>query len=127
MIKGSGIDILAAGRFCNMENKVEFINNILTPKEKKRSLAFFRRDTFYAALFTIKEAILKSLGYGLRHGSLWHHVEVDKRMVPRISRSLIRLAAEQPVEKVHVSVACTKDYALSVALAETAKSPSGGV
>ena len=127
MVKGSGIDILATGRFCNLKNKEEFINNVLTPIEKKRSLAFFRRDTFYAALFTIKEAILKSLGYGLSHGSFWHHVEVDKRMVPRISRSLIRLAAEQPVERVHVSVACTKGYALSVALAETVKSPSGGV
>jgi holo-[acyl-carrier protein] synthase len=127
MVKGSGIDILATGRFRNLKNKVAFINNVLTPKEKKRSLAYFRRDRFYAAMFAVKEAILKSLGCGLGRGSFWHHVELDQEMLPRISRSFIRLAVEQPVEKVHVSVACTKDYVLSVALAETEKSPAGGV
>jgi holo-[acyl-carrier protein] synthase len=127
MVKGSGIDILATGRFRKLKNKVEFINNVLTPAEKKRSLAYFRRDRFYAALFTLKEAILKSLGCGLGRGSSWHHVELDRKMLPRISRSFIRSVDEQPVEKVHVSVACTKDYALGVALAETEQSPAGGV
>lgn len=123
MVKGSGIDILATGRFCNMENKSEFISNFLTPKEKKKARSYFPRDSFYTALFTMKEAILKSLGCGLGHGTLWHHVELDTTMLPRISRSLTHLTGEHPAERVHVSVACTKDYALSVALAETEGSP----
>ena len=127
MLTGSGIDILDANRFRKLENKVEFINNVFTSRERKRSLAYSHRNAFCTALFTLKEAILKSLGCGLKHGSLWHHVELDASMHPRISRSLIGLAGKQPAEKIHVSVACTKDYALSVALAETGESPSGGV
>ena len=119
MVKGSGIDILATSRFCNLKHKSEFISTFLTPKEKKRARLHFRRDSFYAALFTMKEAILKALGCGLSRGSLWQHVELDTTVLPRISRSLIRLTGEHPVERVHVSVACTKDYALSIALAET--------
>ena len=127
MLKGSGIDILAMARLRNVKNKVELVSNILTLKERRRATGFFRRDAFHAVLFTIKEAILKSLGCGLKHGSLWHQIELDEGMLPSISRSLIRLAAEGPIEKVHVSATCTKDYALSIALAEAEGSPPGGV
>jgi phosphopantetheinyl transferase (holo-ACP synthase) len=123
MVKGSGIDILGTGRFCHMENKSEFISNFLTPREKKRAQSYFHRDLIYAALFAMKEAILKSLACGLGHGSLWHRVELDTTILPPIFRSLSRLTGEHPAERVHISVACTKDYALSVALAETEGSP----
>jgi holo-[acyl-carrier protein] synthase len=127
MVKGSGIDILLTDRFESLENKSAFIENILTPNEVARSSRYARRNNFYAALFTLKEAILKAFGCGLRHGSFWQRIEIDSNMSLRISRSMFDLAARQPVKRIHVSVACTKDYTLSIALAEAEGSPPGGV
>lgn len=119
MVKGSGIDILATNRFRTLKNKSQFINSILTPKERAQASKYFRRDAFYAALFTLKEAILKAFGCGLRHGFFWQHIEIDQELSPVIYRSLFDSAVEQPTKKVHVSFACTENYTLSIALTET--------
>lgn len=119
MVRGSGIDILATNRFRTLKNKPQFINSILTQKELAQASKYFRRDTFCAALFTLKEAILKAFGCGLHHGSFWQHIEIDQKLSPIISRPLFDSALEQPTKKVHVSFACTKNYTLSIALTET--------
>lgn len=113
MLSGSGIDILRTERFRKLRNKSEFVKNVFTPQEVAQASAFFQRDHVYSALFTLKEAILKAIGIGLSHGSPWQQIELDRKLLPTITQALF-----DPTKKVHASVACTKDYTLSVALAE---------
>lgn len=118
MIKAAGIDILATKRFRKLTNEPAFINNIFTKNEIHRASALYCRDRFHSALFTLKEAILKALCCGLGHGSLWHNIEIDGDFSPAISGSLFKLSAARPA-RLHVSATCAREYALSIALAET--------
>lgn len=118
MVKAAGIDILATKRFRKLANEPAFIDNVFTEKEVSRASGFYRRDRFHSILFTLKEAILKALCCGLGHGSFWHDIEIDEDFNPGISGSLFESSAERPV-RLHVSFACAKEYALSIALAET--------
>jgi holo-[acyl-carrier-protein] synthase len=117
MVSGTGIDILATKRFSTLADESDFVLTILTKKEIARSSAFFHHDRYCSVLFTIKEAIFKALRCGLCFGSLWHDIEIDDNLCPRISGSLLELSAKQP-NKLHVSVASAKGYALSIALVE---------
>lgn len=117
MIKAAGIDILAIQRFRKLTNEPAFINNVFTKKEIDRASTHYRRDRFHSVLFTLKEAILKALRCGLSHGSLWHNIEIDSDFNPTISGSLFRLSTARPA-RLHVSSACAREYALSIALAE---------
>jgi len=127
MITGVGIDILAIERFRTLRNKSKFISNVFTEKEIALSSVYSRRDSIYAALFTLKEAVLKVVGCGLRYGTLWQQVEIDHKLRARISGSLIEQTGKQPNEKIHASVACTRNFALSIALKETGPESPGGV
>lgn len=127
MISGAGIDILAIERFRTLRNKSRFISSVFTKKEIALSSIYFRRDTVYAALFTLKEAVLKVVGCGLRYGTLWQQVEIDHKLRPRISGSLIEQTRKQPNEKIHASVACARNFALGIVLKETEPESPGGV
>ncbi len=118
MVKGSGIDILLTGRFAALGDKAGFIENVFTPREVSISSGFAQRKNFFPALFSLKEAILKAFGCGLHHGSFWQDIEIANDLSLKISHSMYDRAARPPVKRIHVSVACTKDYALSIALAE---------
>ena len=118
MMKGSGIDILRSARFDSLVDRTGFLENVFTPREISRSSNSISTKIFFAALFTLKESILKALGCGLHHGSFWQGIEIENDLSLKISHPVSELAAGPPVRKIHVSVACTKDYALSIALAE---------
>jgi holo-[acyl-carrier-protein] synthase len=119
MINGIGIDILRTRRFEKLDHKYGFINNVFTKKEVALSSIFFFRDRIYSALFTLKEAILKALGCGLQCGTLWQHIEIDHDLRCRISGPLLSSSAIKKDTRIHASVACTRDFALSIALKET--------
>jgi len=127
MITGAGIDILAVERFRILRSKSRFISSVFTKKEIALSSVYFNRDSFYAVLFTLKEAVLKVVRCGLRYGTLWHQVEIDHKLHPRISGSLLERAKKQLNEKIHTSVACSRNFAVSIALKETEPGSMGGV
>ena len=122
MITGAGIDILEIERFRTLRNKSRLINDVFTKGEIALSSTYFRRDSIYAALFTLKEAVLKVVRCGLRCGTLWQQIEIDNALRPRISGTLLELAKKKPNDKIHTSVACARNFALSIALKETESS-----
>jgi holo-[acyl-carrier-protein] synthase len=118
MIDGVGIDLLQTKRFAMLKDKSEFARNVFTEKEILQAAKFSRRDRIYATLFTLKEAILKAFGLGLHTGSFWQCIEIGKTLHATLSDPLLELARVNTETKLHVSTACTSEYALSVALAE---------
>jgi len=127
MIAGAGIDLLAIERFRILRSKSRFLSSVFTKREIARSLVYFNRDSFYAAHFTLKEAVLKVVRCGLGYGTLWRQVEIDHKLRPRISGSLLERAKIQSNEKIHISVACSRNFALSIALKEKEPGSMGGV
>lgn len=118
-MSGIGIDLLAIDRFAKLKNKSEFLRSVFTAGEMEQSSKCHSLYRIHAALFTTKEAILKALHCGLKQGAFWHDINIDRDMRPSLTGSLLDLAERQLVKKIHVSVACTRNYALGITLAET--------
>lgn len=78
MIYGIGTDIVAIQRFQRFvdDNNIPLLQRIFT--ERERALCAARRNSAacFAARFAAKEAFLKALGTGLRHGISWQEMEV---------------------------------------------------
>ena len=78
MISGIGTDIVAIKRFQRFmdEGNTPLLQRIFS--EQERAYCSARKDgaASYAARFAAKEAFLKALGTGLRHGISWHDIEV---------------------------------------------------
>lgn len=78
MIVGTGIDLAEVPRIRAAVDRfgARFVNRIYTPAEiayvEKKANRFER----YAARFAAKEAGMKALGTGLRHGVRWKDFEV---------------------------------------------------
>jgi holo-[acyl-carrier-protein] synthase len=119
MMSGIGIDLLAIDRFAKLKNGSEFLGSVFTNRELEQISKCHPFYRIHAALFTIKEAILKALRCGLKRGTFWRDVNIDRDMRPSLKRSLLDLSKRQSIKKIHVSVACTRDYALGITLAET--------
>jgi phosphopantetheine--protein transferase-like protein len=114
MIKGIGIDIADTNRFITVPDRKQFIKQIFNEKEIKAA-QFLKRNNFYlAARFVMKEAILKAYRIGLHFGSFWHHIHILKNHRVTISGTNRTLFGDST--KVLTSHACSKRYAVSVAL-----------
>ena len=119
MIEGLGIDILANDRLHGIENKTEFTENVFTRKELRFTRFLTYRDRIYAVYFSLKEAVLKALGCGLRFGSFWRDIEIDSRSRVRTTGSIRDLATKKSIKTIHASSAQTRRYALSIVLLES--------
>ncbi len=119
MIEGLGIDILAEGRLLTVKNREDFEKNIFTRKEIARTRNLSRRTNVQALYFSVKEAVLKALGCGLRFGSFWRDIEIDSISRIRIAGNVRDFAAKKSVTKIHTAAARTGKYALSVVLLES--------
>ena len=118
-MSGIGIDLLAINRFAKLKNSSEFLSSVFTDRELEQISKCQPFHRIHAALFTIKEAILKALGCGLQQGAFWHDLNIDRDMHLSLTGSLLDLSKRQSINKIHASVACTRDYALGITLAET--------
>ena len=78
MIVGTGVDIVDISRFERFvaENNVPLFERLFTPGEREYCATRKRSAQHYALRFAAKEAYLKALGTGLRHGISWQEVEV---------------------------------------------------
>ncbi len=79
MIVGSGVDLAEVPRIRKAIERFgeRFINRIYTPREiayvERRGVSRFER---FAARFAAKEAGMKAIGTGWRHGVRWQDFEV---------------------------------------------------
>ncbi len=79
MIAGIGIDIADIKRFRRSIEELgdHFTNRIYLPDEIRECQAQPDPYKAFAALFSVKEAVMKALGYGLNDGALFTEIEVS--------------------------------------------------
>lgn len=123
MIIGLGTDIVEIGRIANLiEKKGELLlKRLFTPSELASCGRAVHR---LAGRFAAKEAFFKALGTGLR-GFKWQEVEIqnDALGAPYFSFSA-RLQAhleESGVDKTHLTIAHSKEYAVAQVIMERVK------
>jgi holo-[acyl-carrier protein] synthase len=79
MIMGIGNDIIEVSRIARaMERQGDaFVNQIFTPKEQDYCRRYAESKRHFAGRFAAKEAIVKALGCGFRHGLSWLDIEIE--------------------------------------------------
>jgi len=124
VILGIGVDIVEVERIeqALYRRPERFLRRVFTeaevadcwPGEPQR----FRR---LAARFAAKEAALKALGTGLRHGK-WTDIEVVRdslgKPVLKLHGALAEVAAARGVSQLHLSLSHCKEYAVAQVVAE---------
>jgi len=124
MIKGVGIDIIEVKRIEGMikAHGELFISRVFTQAENDYCESFRRPEERFAGRFAAKEAVLKALGTGWRGGISWQDVEVLEAPSGRPEVHLTGAAGKEAkklgVQKVHLSISHSRDYALAYAIAE---------
>ncbi len=112
MIKGIGVDIIDIKRFNAMQNKEAFLKQVFTADEIKNGKHICDKNKYWARLFAIKEALLKTLKIGLHAGSHWHDIRINKDFVATLSGYFRRLLNKNPT--IFVAHSCSKKYAASI-------------
>lgn len=80
MIVGLGLDIAEVDRIeaAIVRYGATFLNRLYTPGEMAYCETYKNRYERYAARFAAKEAAMKALGTGWRHGIRWRDIEVTR-------------------------------------------------
>src|SRR5690242_11751060 len=78
MIVGTGVDIAEVHRIKAALERFgkRFLSRVFTPQETQYCLSKANAAERLAVRFAAKEAGMKAIGTGLRHGVTWHDVEV---------------------------------------------------
>ena len=124
MIIGCGIDLVKIERIEKIVNKWgdNFTSRVFTLLEreyceKKKS----NKYQSYAGRFAAKEALLKSLGLGMR-GVNWKEIEIENdelgQPIIDMSGKLKKIASEKGVSKYFITISHTKDYAIAQVILE---------
>ena len=117
MIVGAGIDIESVERFRRMKREVFelVVRGVLT--EREREYCFAKADSYpcVAARFCAKEAFAKALGIERPASVPFRDVEVLGKPPKLVARGVAaELLAKLGVNRVHVSLSHTRDYAAAV-------------
>jgi holo-[acyl-carrier protein] synthase len=80
VIVGLGLDIAEVDRIeaAITRHGAPFIDRLFTPSEAAYCESYKNRFERYAARFAAKEAAMKALGTGWRHGVRWRDIEVTR-------------------------------------------------
>jgi len=125
MIVGTGVDITEVGRIrAAMERFGDrFIQRVFTPEEARYSLGKANAAERLAARFAAKEAGMKAIGTGLRHGVTWQDVEVvrlpGQRPNLKFSGKAAEFAARLGCKRTHLSLSHTADQAIAHVILES--------
>jgi len=119
MIKGIGIDIVEIERIRKAVDKNPLIERFFTEAEAA-DFCGRQRHVHVAGKYAAKEAVAKALGTGLS-GFKWKDIEIlkDDKGKPyvKLKGKAYRTAREKGVDKVHVSISHSRDYAVAQAIA----------
>lgn len=96
MIIGTGVDLAEVDRIRASIERFgsRFVNRVFTPLEIAYVERKANRFERYAARFAAKEAGMKAIGTGWRHGITWHDFEVANEPSGRPTLRLTGRAAE---------------------------------
>jgi holo-[acyl-carrier protein] synthase len=99
-----------------------FLRRVFTPEEVRYCLGKPNSAERLAARFAAKEAGLKAIGTGLRHGITWQDVEVvrlpGQRPNLRFSGKALEYAGRLGCKRVHLSLSHTKEHAIAYVILE---------
>ncbi len=121
MIEGIGIDIVEVPRIEKAVKRLgfAFLKRIFTDNEIKNSKKRKWPYQYLAARFATKEAVFKALNDGLNGSISWRNIEIlnDKTGKPKVTLygKAKKLQQKKRVDKIHVSVSHTKEYAVAMA------------
>lgn len=77
-VKGIGVDIVLVPRIkAALENTPGFAQRVLTESELEQMSERKQQANFVAKRFAAKEAVVKSLGQGIRNGISWQDIEIS--------------------------------------------------
>ncbi len=119
MITGIGVDLIEIDRVTKACDKGSFLERYYTEAERK----LIRANSKVAAdNFAVKEAVAKMLGTGFR-SFFPIDIEVlrttEGKPYVKLYGNAAKLAAEQGVAVIHVSITNTKDYANAFVVGES--------
>ncbi len=124
MIVGTGIDIAEVPRIAAAIERYgeRFLRRIFTENEIRYCESKANRIERYAARFAAKEAAMKAIGTGWRHGVAWTDVEVRRepggRPTVAFTGKAGEFAARLGVKRAALSLSHTKEQAVASVILE---------
>jgi len=124
MIVGTGVDIAEVARIRSAVERFgeRFLSRVFTPEEVKYALSKANAAERLAARFAAKEAAMKAIGTGLRHGVTWHDVEVvrlpGRRPILKFSGKAAEFAERLGCKRAHLSLSHTAEQAIAHVIRE---------
>jgi holo-[acyl-carrier protein] synthase len=124
MIVGTGVDITEVTRVREALQRFgeRFLRRVFTPAEIAYCASKRNNLERLAARFAAKEAALKALGTGLRHGITWRDVEVRRQPGGRPTIAFSGVAAEFAarlgVKHIALSLSHTAEQAIAMVILE---------
>lgn len=125
MIVGTGVDITEVARIAAALERFgsRFLERIFTPGEIRYCTGKPNAAERLAARFAAKEAGMKAIGTGLRHGISWQDLEVVRepggRPVLRYSGKAAEFAQRLGCSRVQLSLTHTAEQALAFVILES--------
>ena len=120
-----GNDIIEIERIRQaIERSSSFVERVYTPHEidycESRNKGIYES---FAGIYAAKEAFIKALGTGMRHGS-WQDIEIyhDELGAPliRLQDTFKNIYETSGCTNIHVSISHCKEYAMSTVILEGA-------
>jgi holo-[acyl-carrier protein] synthase len=124
MIVGTGVDITEVDRIEAAVKRFgdRFLKRVFTPAEVRYCMCKPNAAERLAARFAAKEAGMKAIGTGLRHGITWQDVEVlrlpGQRPVLTFSGKAAEFAERLGCKRTHLSLSHTKEQAIAHVILE---------
>ena len=124
MILGTGVDLAEVPRIkASIERfGAKFVDRIFTPAEIAYVERKANRYERYAARFAAKEAGMKAIGTGWRHGVTWQDFEVTNlpsgKPTLRLSGVAARVALKLGVRSVSLSITHTAELGMAHVILE---------
>jgi len=124
MIVGTGVDITEVARIKAAVERFgeRFLKRVFTAAEVHYCTSKANPEERLAARFAAKEAAMKAIGTGLRHGITWQDVEVvripGQRPQLRFSGKAAEFASRLGCARTHISLSHTADQAIAHVILE---------
>ena len=124
MILGTGVDLAEVPRIrASIEHfGTKFIERVFTSAEIAYVERKANRYERYAARFAAKEAGMKAIGTGWRHGVTWHDFEVANleswRPTLQLSGVAARIAEKLGVRQISLSLTHTAEFGMAHVILE---------
>lgn len=127
MILGVGTDLAEVDRIRNSVARFgeRFLDRVYTSRERDYSLSKANSSERLAARFAAKEAGMKAIGTGWRHGVTWRDFEIinepSGRPTLQLSGVALQIASNLGAARISLSLTHTATLAFAIVLLEDGK------